>query len=47
MPYCRYLAEADLLDPENPYELKETGQGLNRMQQAATPPVLAAWCRDA
>lgn len=29
-----YLAEADLLDPENAYELQETGQGLNRMQQS-------------
>merc|ERR1712196_455656 len=29
-----YLAEADLLDKANPYSLEETGQGLNRMQQA-------------
>jgi len=29
-----YLAEADLLDAENLYKLEETGQGLNRMQEA-------------
>lgn len=26
-------SEADLLDPANPYELKDTGQGINRIQQ--------------
>jgi len=28
------LAEDDLLDPNNAYELKQTGQGLHRVQQA-------------
>ena len=28
------LAEEDLLDPSSPYALKDTGQGLNRVQQA-------------
>src|SRR5690348_1612107 len=27
-----YLAELDLFDPENPYSLRDTGQGLNRVQ---------------
>lgn len=29
-----YLAEQDLLDEENPYSLRDTGQGLNRQQGA-------------
>ncbi|KNC51402.1 uncharacterized protein AMSG_07586 [Thecamonas trahens ATCC 50062] len=29
-----YLADADLLDPASPYELRDTGQGLNRVQAA-------------
>jgi len=29
-----YLAEEDLLDPESPYKLKNTGQGINRLQAA-------------
>jgi hypothetical protein len=29
-----YLAEADLLDPDNQYELKQTGQGLHRVQNS-------------
>src|SRR5690606_34783511 len=29
-----YLSECDLLDGENSYELKDTGQGLNRVQNA-------------
>ena len=28
------LAEQDLLDEENPYSLRDTGQGLNRQQGA-------------
>jgi len=35
-----YLAEKDLLNQENIYELKDTGQGLNRIQQA--PSVMRA-----
>ena len=29
-----YLAEQDLLDPNEPYKLRNTGQGYNRLQQA-------------
>lgn len=29
-----YLAEQDLLDPAQPYELQQTGQGLQRVQQS-------------
>lgn len=29
-----YLGEQDLLDGENPYQLRDTGQGLHRVQQA-------------
>jgi Protein of unknown function (DUF2009) len=29
-----YMAESDMLDPENPYSLRNTGQGLNRVQAA-------------
>jgi len=29
-----FLADSDLLSPDNPYQLKDTGQGLNRVQQA-------------
>lgn len=29
-----YLAESDLFDPGNPYSLRNTGQGLNRVQAA-------------
>lgn len=35
----RYLAEKDLLTPGNMYRLQDTGQGLNRVQQA--PHVLS------
>mmetsp|Transcript_21198 Transcript_21198/g.31536 ORF Transcript_21198/g.31536 Transcript_21198/m.31536 type:complete len:670 (-) Transcript_21198:12-2021(-) len=29
-----YLAELDILDGDNPYQLRDTGQGLHRVQQA-------------
>lgn len=29
-----YLSEKDLLDPNTPYSLRNTGQGLNRVQPA-------------
>jgi Protein of unknown function (DUF2009) len=29
-----YMAESDMLDPENPYSLRSTGQGLQRVQAA-------------
>ena len=32
-----YLAESDLLRPNNRYTLSNTGQGLNRVQQVCLP----------
>ncbi len=37
---CRYLADQDLLSESHPYELRDTGQGVQRVQQA--PRVLRA-----
>ena len=33
------LAEADLLSTTTPYRLRDTGQGLNRIQDVSSTPV--------
>eukprot|EP00961_Rhodomonas_salina_P205273 2771005-Rhodomonas_salina.1 len=34
LPRLWHLAERDMLDPTSPYALRDTGQGLNRVQRA-------------
>ena len=34
-----FLAEADLLSKTTPYRLRDTGQGLNRIQDVSSTPV--------